>query len=132
VRTALCADATRGVLGAEPWFADDVLLGTDLRHARRDRLGQDPFLGMNGIAIGDVDGDGLEDVYVCQSSGLPNRLLIHLPDGTARDAAVPAGVAFLDGTSAAFFADLDGDGDEDLAVTCAKAGRIALLFNPRL
>jgi hypothetical protein len=121
VRSPLCADATLGVLGAEPWFADDVLLGTDLRHARRDRLGQDPFLGMNGIAVGDVDGDGLEDVYVCQSSGLPNRLLIHSPDGTARDAAVAAGVAFLDGSTAAFFADLDGDGDEDLGVSTGNA-----------
>ncbi len=114
--TPLFVDGTRGALAAEPWFANDVLLGTNARHSRRDRLGLDPFLGMHGIAVGDVNGDGLDDVYVCQSSGIPNRLLIHLPDGTARDAAVPAGVAFLDGSSCAFFADLDGDGDEDLGI----------------
>ncbi len=114
-------DATRGVLGRERWFASDILVGTDRRHMRRDRLGIDPFLGMQGIAIGDIDGDGLEDVYVCQSTGLPNRLLLHAVDGTARDGAVAAGVAFLDGCSAAFFADLDQDGDEDLAVATGNA-----------
>lgn len=120
-RAAVFADATRGVLGRERWFASDVLVGTDRRHMRRDRLGIDPFLGMQGIAVGDVDGDGLEDLYVCQSTGIPNRLLLHAADGTARDGAVAAGVAFLDGSSAAFFADLDQDGDEDLAVATGNA-----------
>lgn len=117
----LVVDATEGAIGREPWFASDVLVGTDARHGRRDRLGLDPFLGMHGLALGDVDGDGLEDLYVCQSSGLPNRLLLHARDGTARDVAGEAGVAFLDSSSAAFFADLDGDGDEDLCVATGNA-----------
>ncbi|MCY2958590.1 MAG: CRTAC1 family protein [Planctomycetota bacterium] len=124
VAAPLVVDATEGALVREPWFASDLLIGTDARHGRRDRLGLDPFLGMQGIAIGDVDGDGLEDVYVCQSTGLPNRLLRHAADGTAHDVALEAGVAFLDGSSAALFADLDGDGDEDLGVA---TGNVLLL-----
>jgi len=120
----LVLDATEGALGREPWFRDDILLGTDTRHGRRDRLGLDPFLGMQGLAVGDVDADGLEDLYVCQSSGMPNRLLVHAADGTARDVAAEAGVAFLDGSSGAILADLDGDGDEDLAVA---TGNVLLL-----
>ena len=30
-------------------------------------------LGHNGIAIGDADGDGLEDLYVCQAGGIKRR-----------------------------------------------------------
>ncbi len=117
-------DATAGALGREPWFKSDVLLGTDARHGRRDRLGLDPFLGMHGLAVGDFDADGLEDLYVCQGSGIPNRLLHHERDGTARDVAQPAGVAFLDSSSTALAADMDGDRDEDLIVA---TGNVLLL-----
>ena len=30
--------------------------------------------GNNGVAAGDFDGDGFDDLYVCQPAGLPNRL----------------------------------------------------------
>ena len=38
--------------------------------------------GHHGIAVADVDGDGLEDVYVCQPHGFPNRLYRARGDGT--------------------------------------------------
>ena len=31
--------------------------------------------GHHGVSVGDADGDGLEDLYVSQPAGLPNRLL---------------------------------------------------------
>lgn len=71
----------------------------------------------NGIAIGDVNNDGLEDLYFCQSAGLPNRLLLRQPDGSLRDLSAAAGVDWLDTTRAALFVDLDNDGDQDLALT---------------
>ena len=39
--------------------------------------------GWQGLAIGDVNGDGLEDVYICQPGGLPNRLYVQNADGSA-------------------------------------------------
>lgn len=76
--------------------------------------------GMSGIAVGDVNGDHLEDVYVCQTGGLPNRLLIHQPDGTVRDIAASAGVDVLDHTHAALLIDVDNDGDEDLVLAATE------------
>ena len=72
--------------------------------------------GYQGLAIGDVNGDGLEDVYVCQSGSLPNRLFVHRPDGTAADQSKESGVDWLDSTRSALFADLDNDGDQDLVI----------------
>jgi tetratricopeptide (TPR) repeat protein len=73
------------------------------------------FLGHQGLALGDVDGDGLEDVYLCQPGGLPNLLFLKQPDGTTRESGAQAGVDFLDPTASALLLDLDGDGDRDLA-----------------
>lgn len=88
-----------------------------------DRL-QTPFSIMagayQGIAVADVNGDGLEDVYLPQPggvlAGLPNRLLLQQPDGTVRDASAESGLDWLIETHAALFVDLDNDGDQDVAV----------------
>lgn len=71
----------------------------------------------NGIAIGDVNGDGLDDIYFCQPAALPNRLFVRQNDGTMLDVAAQSGVDWLDSTRAALFSDLDNDGDQDLVLT---------------
>jgi Tfp pilus assembly protein PilF/peroxiredoxin len=71
-------------------------------------------MGHEGLAVGDFDGDGLDDVYVCQPEGLPNRLFRNDGDGTFSDVTDAAGVAVLERTSQALFADVDNDGDQDL------------------
>ncbi len=72
--------------------------------------------GNNGISVGDFDGDGFDDIYVCQPSGLPNRLYQNRGDGTFIDVTDRAGVGVLDGTSSAIFADLNNNGHQDLIV----------------
>jgi len=69
-----------------------------------------------GICIGDANSDGLDDVYLSQTRGMPNRLLLQRPDGTIDDASHAAGVDILDRTHASLFLDLDADGDQDLVV----------------
>lgn len=110
----LFSDVTGGVLPLDaPWY-DELRLGGEWWYGRIDALGELNLMGHNGIAVGDFDGDGLEDLYVALGTGLPNKLLRQLPDGTVRDVAEQAGVAWLDDTKGVLFADTDDDGDQDL------------------
>ena len=112
----LYAEATDAIFGADKAF--EAQLRPDLEHwaARVDRTLGMSLIGHEGFALGDANGDGLDDLYVAQPGGLPNRLFLRQADGTARDAAALAGVDFLDASRSALFADFDNDGDQDLAV----------------
>lgn len=85
------------------------------------------FLGHQGLALGDVDGDGVEDLYLCQPGGMPNLLFLRRADAGAREAGAEAGIDFLDPTSCALLVDLDGDLDLDLAA--ALADEVVFLAN---
>ncbi len=67
------------------------------------------------VACGDFDEDGRTDFYVTFVRR-PNALLRQEPDGTFTDVAAERGVALVGHFSGAAFADVDGDGDLDLAV----------------
>jgi Flp pilus assembly protein TadD len=71
--------------------------------------------GHNGIAVGDIDNDGIDEIYVCQPGGLPNRLYKN-HSGIFEDVTDKAGVAVLDPTSCALFLDLRNSGHQDLVV----------------
>ena len=107
------ADCTESVFRDSDRFGRQLIYGIDHWTDQFDSAIARPAAG-HGIAIGDVNGDGLDDVYLCQSPALPNLLLIQNADGTVRDTAVEAGVNWLEGTRAALLADLDNDGDQDL------------------
>ena len=77
--------------------------------------------GKQGIAIGDVNGDRLDDIYVCQPRGLPNLLLVQNKDATAKDNGADSHTDLLDESRAALFIDIDNDGDQDLAVATTEA-----------
>ncbi len=78
----------------------------------------------NGVAIGDVNNDGWQDVYVCNFGG-PDEFFLNNGKGAFTDATASGG--FLKGatpvltspdnwSSTAAFFDYDGDGDLDLWV----------------
>lgn len=110
------ADVTAGWLGNVSSYPAQLLHGTDYWRTVLDGASGIDIYGNNGIAVGDYDGDGLDDVYICQPAGLPNRLYRNWGDGTFRDVSKEAGVDILDGTSCAIFADLNNSGHQDLVV----------------
>ena len=78
----------------------------------------------NGIAVADVDGDGLYDIYFVNQVG-GNQLWKSLGGGRFKDITQEAGVRLSDRISvAAAFADIDNDGDEDLFVTTVRGGNV--------
>jgi enediyne biosynthesis protein E4 len=78
----------------------------------------------NGIAVADVDGDGLYDIFFVNQVG-GNELWKNLGGGRFRNITQEAGVALADRISvAASFADIDNDGDQDLFVTTVRGGNV--------
>jgi hypothetical protein len=67
-----------------------------------------------GIAVGDYDNDGYEDLYVTAYGG--NKLYHNNGNGTFSDVTEKAGVAGTGWSTSAAWVDLDGDGLLDLVV----------------
>lgn len=72
-----------------------------------------------GVVMGDINGDGLLDIYVCAVVGLNgfdgyNELYINNGDGTFTENAAEYGLDFDSYSSSAAFLDYDLDGDLDI------------------
>ena len=81
-----------------------------------------------GVSMGDVDGDGLVDVFLARTQGC-SALYRNLGGWKFEDIAKTAGVGACDRhSSGAAFADTDGDGDLDLLLL-ATTGPTALFVN---
>ena len=81
-----------------------------------------------GLAVGDYDNDGREDIYFLNQHGT-NALYRNVGDGSFVDVTAKAGVALGDRISVgATFADYDNDGWADLFVTSTRGGN-ALFHN---
>jgi hypothetical protein len=75
-----------------------------------------------GIAVADVDGDGLYDIYFVNQVG-GNELWKNLGGGRFTNITMKAGIGLPGRISvAASFADIDNDGAEDLFVTTVLGG----------
>ena len=110
----LFEDCTEAVLGGQESFQRHLQFGVNHWRDRMGRLLAPSITGDHGIAVGDVNGDGMDDVYLCQAHNLPNRLFLQRADGTAVDVSRASGVDLLDPCNSALLVDFDNDGDADL------------------
>ncbi|MDQ6634483.1 MAG: VCBS repeat-containing protein, partial [Gemmatimonadota bacterium] len=70
-----------------------------------------------GVAVGDVNGDGLPDLYLTSNLG-PNRLYVNKGNYKFEDVTERAGVAGVGGwTTGVSMADVNGDGKVDIYVS---------------
>ena len=78
----------------------------------------------NGMAVADVDQDGLYDIYFTTQSG-SNELWRNLGDGRFENITQKAGLNIVGpiGVSASF-GDIDNDGDPDLYITNVRTGNM--------
>jgi Flp pilus assembly protein TadD/peroxiredoxin len=119
-REPIFIDVTSQALGQTESYRKQMLHGVDYWRTVLDGACGIDVYGNNGLAVGDIDNDGLDDLYVCQPAGLPNRLYRNRGDGTFEDVTEKAGVSVLDGTACALFADFESKGLQDLLVVCGS------------
>ncbi|MGK0186096.1 MAG: hypothetical protein ACI9R3_001879 [Verrucomicrobiales bacterium] len=113
---SLLSDCTGSVFEGVKSFSEQLSQPIDHWVARIGKQFGISVAGWHGLALGDVNGDGLDDIYVCQPGGLPDRLYIQKADGSVFDASSLSGVDWRIQTQSALFVDLDNDGDQDLVL----------------
>jgi hypothetical protein len=104
-----------------------------IRGAAYNRMGE-PQAGM-GVALGDVDGDGLLDLFVTNFSTQTHSLWKQGPRGLFREVAGSTGVARLGWQGTGFgtvLVDFDQDGALDLAVVNGYVLKANTLVAPEL
>jgi Flp pilus assembly protein TadD len=120
-RRPIFSEVTAAALGSNESFRRQLTTGLDAWMSTFDSVLTRDSNGHHGVSIGDADGDGLEDLYIGQPSGLPNRLFRARGDGGFEDVTERAGLGVLDDTAQSLFADVDNDGDQDLVLATSAA-----------
>lgn len=101
--------------GSHRLFRNDLSASGDLRFVDVSSVAGLPPAGYGmGVAAGDYDGDGWQDLYVTQLGS--NQLLRNRGDGTFEDRTAAAGADDPRWSVPAVFFDFDGDGFLDLWV----------------
>lgn len=120
-------DVTETAFRGNKTLPEQLSKGIPYWRSRLDPATGIDLYGSNGIAVGDIDNDGVDEVYICQPGGIPNRLLKFEAGGTLVDISEQWKANMLDDTSSALFLDVRNNGRQDLVVL--RSGGPVLLVN---
>jgi tetratricopeptide (TPR) repeat protein len=120
-------DIAAQAFGENPSYSSQLIPGGDYWRTVLDGACGIDIYGHNGVSFADIDGDGFDDLYICQPAGLPNRLFRNRGDGTFEDITAISGLGILENTACALFADFDNDGRQDVIVV--RTGGPLLFLN---
>lgn len=120
------ADISASALARNSSYSEQMLHGSDYWRTVIDGACGIDVYGHNGVSVADIDGDGFDDLYVCQPAGLPNRLYRNRGDGTFEDITEASGLGILENTACALFADFNNNGHQDVIIVRAN-GPLLLL-----
>ena len=118
---ALFVDVTEAAVGHNPSYREQLLQPPDAWLNRITKAAGYNKTGWQGVSVADVNGDGLDDIFLPEQGGLPNRLYVQKPNGTFDDRSAAAAVDYLERALAGLFVDLDNDGDPDLVLSSRPA-----------
>jgi Tfp pilus assembly protein PilF/peroxiredoxin len=119
-RSPIYVDIAASAFARNSSYSEQLLHGTDYWRTILDAACAIDIYGHNGVSVADIDGDGFDDLYICQPAGLPNRLYRNRGDGTFEDITEISGLGLLDNTACALFADFDNDGRQDVIIVRAN------------
>ena len=117
----LFVDVTEAAVGHNPSYREQLLQPPDAWLNRITKASGYNKTGWQGVSIADVNGDGLDDLFLPEQGGLPNRLYVQNREGTFDDHSAEAAVDYLERALAGLFVDLDNDGDPDLVLSSRPA-----------
>ena len=109
-------DITAAAIGANSSYSEQLLHGADYWRTVLDGACGIDVYGHSGVSVADIDNDGFDDLYICQTAGLPNRLYRNRGDGTFEDITESSGLGILENTVCALFADFNNDGRQDVVL----------------
>ena len=121
LRGPLFVDVTESAVGHNPSYREQLLQPPDAWLNRITKAAGYNKTGWQGVSVADVNGDGLDDIFLPEQGGLPNRLYVQNPNGTFDDRSAAAAVDYLERALAGLFVDLDNDGDPDLVLSSRPA-----------
>lgn len=114
-------DVTEAAVGHNPSYREQLLQPPDAWLNRITKAAGYNKTGWQGVSVADVNGDGLDDLFLPEQGGLPNRLYVQNPNGAFDDRSAAAAVDYLERALAGLFVDLDNDGDPDLVLSSRPA-----------
>jgi len=123
----LFSDCTESIFSGNASYKEQLTKGVNEWLEQLPAYAMLNRFGTPGMAIGDINGDGLEDLYLCQEPGIPNKLFLQNKNGTLGDSSKEWKVNWVEDSRSALLVDLDNDGDRDLVV--AMYGNIVIAAN---